>query len=425
MAEQQGQGGGIHIATVEEALEDIRSGRIVIVVDDEDRENEGDFIMAAEKVTPDSINFMAAHGRGLICLPSTPERLHELDLDMMVDRNTALHGTPFTVSIDAVEGTTTGISAYDRALTVQKFVDPDAQPPDFARPGHIFPLRAQPGGCLRRAGHTEATVDLARLAGLDPAGVLCEILNADGTMARMPQLEEIARQFGLKIITIKDLIAHRRLSEKLVQLVEAVQMPSQYGHFVLHLYRSDVDERHHVALVKGDVGNGEPVLVRMHSECLTGDAFASLRCECGSQLQYAMEMIEQEGRGAVIYMRQEGRGIGLPAKIRSYKLQEENYDTVEANLALGYKMDERDYGIGAQILLDLGIRKARFLSNNPAKRVGVEAYGIEIVEWVPLKIQPNPWNIRYLRTKRDKMGHLFDESDLKLGDGDAAASESA
>ena len=425
MAEQQGRNGGIRIATVEEALEDIRSGRIVIVVDDEDRENEGDFIMAAEKVTPDSINFMAAHGRGLICLPSTPERLHELDLDMMVDRNTALHGTPFTVSIDAVEGTSTGISAYDRALTVQKFVDPDAQPTDFARPGHIFPLRAQPGGCLRRAGHTEATVDLARLAGLSPAGVLCEILNADGTMARMPQLEEIARQFGLKIITIKDLIAHRRLSEKLVHRVEAVQMPSQYGHFILHLYQSDVDERHHVALVKGDVGDGEPVLVRMHSECLTGDAFASLRCECGSQLQHALEMIEREGRGAVIYMRQEGRGIGLPAKIRAYKLQEENYDTVEANLALGYKMDERDYGIGAQILLDLGIRKARFLSNNPAKRVGVEAYGIEIVEWVPLKIQPNPWNIRYLRTKRDKMGHLFDESDLKLGDGDAAASESA
>lgn len=408
---------GLHISTIEEALDDIRAGKLVIVVDDEDRENEGDLFTAAEKVTPEIINFMALHGRGLICLPATPERLRELELEMMVGKNTGLHGTPFTVSIDAVEGTTTGISAQDRAVTIRRFVDPDVRAPDFARPGHVFPLSARPGGVLRRAGHTEAAVDLARLAGLHPAGVVCEILNPDGTMARLPQLMEMARQFHMKIITIRDLIAYRRRSEKLVECLETVRLPTQFGEFDLHLYESEVDHREHVALTKGDLSASDPVMVRMHSECLTGDTFGSLRCDCNTNLHSAIEMIEREGRGAIVYMRQEGRGIGLRQKINAYQLQEEGYDTVEANLKLGFRMDERDYGIGAQILLDLGIRKARLITNNPAKRVGLEAYGIEIVERVPVRVDPTPWNIRYLRTKKKKMGHMFSEEDLKLVDG--------
>jgi len=411
------------IAPIEEAIEDIRNGKIVIVVDDEDRENEGDFILAADTITPESINFLATHGRGLICLPATPERLRELQLYLMVDENTALHGTPFTVSIDAVQNTTTGISANDRYETVRQFVDARAVATDFARPGHVFPLKAREGGVLRRAGHTEATVDLARLAGLSPAGVLCEIMNEDGSMARLPELIELSGRFGLKLITIKDLIAYRRRFEKLVHRVETIHMPTRGGEFDLHLFESDVDDRDHVALTKGDVDDGTPVLVRMHSECLTGDALGSLRCDCEQNLQVAMKMIEREGRGIIVYMRQEGRGIGLRQKIRAYKLQEEGYDTVDANVKLGYKMDERDYGIGAQILSDIGASQVRLITNNPAKRVGLEAYGIEITERVPMAIQANRYNIEYLRTKRLRMGHLFSEADLSLDgeDGDQRA----
>ena len=413
---------GKSVAKIEDALEDIRTGKIVIVVDDEDRENEGDFIMAAEKATAQAINFMARYGRGLICLPAMPDRLEALDLDMMVNTNTALHGTPFTVSIDALYGVSTGISAQDRAETIRQFIDPQSRPENFGRPGHIFPLRAMPGGVLRRAGHTEAAVDLARLAGLAPAGVLCEILNEDGTMARLPQLLEFAAQFDLNVVTIHDLIAYRRRSEKLVRCVERVNLPTRFGAFELHLYESDVDDREHVALVKGDLSIDAPVLVRMHSECLTGDAMGSLRCDCEKNLHSALEMIEGEGRGALVYMRQEGRGIGLRAKLHAYKLQEDGYDTVEANLKLGFKMDERDYGIGAQILSDLGIRRVRLITNNPAKRVGLEAYGIEIADRVPVAIQVNEWNLTYMRTKREKMGHLFREGELQVreeGDRDA------
>ena len=411
------------IAPIEEAIEDIRNGKIVMVVDDEDRENEGDFILAADMVTPEAINFLATYGRGLICLPATPERLRELHLDLMVDDNTALHGTPFTVSIDAVHNTTTGISANDRYETVKQFVNARAVSTDFARPGHVFPLKAREGGVLRRAGHTEATVDLARLAGLSAAGVLCEILNEDGSMARFPQLVEMSAKFGLKLITIKDLIAYRRRFEKLVHRVETIHLPTRDGEFNLHLFESDVDDRDHVALTKGEVDDKRQVLVRMHSECLTGDALGSLRCDCEQNLQAAMKMIEREGRGIIVYMRQEGRGIGLRQKIRAYKLQEEGYDTVDANVKLGYKMDERDYGIGAQILSDLGANKVRLITNNPSKRVGLEAYGIEIVERVPMAIQANRYNIEYLRTKRLRMGHLFSEADLSLDgeDGDQRA----
>ena len=385
---------------------------MVIVVDDEDRENEGDFIMSAQMAMPETVNFMAMNGRGLICLPGERQRLQDLGLEMMVpsDDNTALHGTAFTVSIDAAEGTTTGISAQDRAVTIQRFVHADAKATDFGRPGHIFPLAAVNGGVMRRAGHTEAAVDLARLAGHFPAGVLCEILNEDGTMARVPQLTEMAKRFGMKIITVKSLIEYRKRSETLIRRVEEVDMPTAWGDFHLVLYESVLDRDYHPVLVKGDVSTDEPVLVRVHSQCLTGDIFGSCRCDCGPQLHQAMEAVEKEGRGAVVYMRQEGRGIGLVQKLHAYRLQEEGLDTVEANHRLGFPADLRDYGIGAQILMDLGIKRVRLLTNNPAKRVGIEGYGLEVAELVHLHIPSNEHNEYYLRTKQAKMGHMLDES---------------
>jgi 3,4-dihydroxy 2-butanone 4-phosphate synthase/GTP cyclohydrolase II len=399
------------LATIPEAIKDIKTGKFVIVVDDENRENEGDLVIAAEKVTADSINFMAKYGRGLICMPMTGERLDTLRIPMISVNNTSKFGTPFTIPVEAREGTTTGISAADRARTVQVMVDSKTKPEDILMPGHMFPLRARDGGVLVRAGQTEATVDLARLAGLKPAGVLCEIMNEDGTMARMPQLEVFAKKHNLKIISVADLIAYRYRHERLITKVSEAKLPTKYGNFKVYAYRSTTDPDEHLALVMGNVNTNEPVLVRVHSQCLTGDVFHSMRCDCGDQIEMAMKRIAEEGRGVVLYMRQEGRGIGLHNKIKAYALQDKGLDTVEANLSLGFKADERDYGVGAQILADLGIRKMRLMTNNPKKGTGLASYGLEIVEQLPLTTQPNPHNRRYLQTKQKKMGHLLTVAD--------------
>jgi len=392
--------------TIEEALEDIKQGKLIIVVDDEDRENEGDFVTAAQNVTPEIINFMSKYGRGLICAPITEARAAALELNLMVENNTVLHQTPFTVSVDLIgQGCTTGISAADRAKTVQALIDPTTKPSDLGRPGHIFPLRAKEGGVLRRTGHTEATVDIARLAGMEPAGVLVEIMNDDGTMARLPELMEIAEKYDLKIISIKDLIAYRLEKESLIEEIVRVQMPTKHGDFELVAFQQKNTGEQHVALIKGEWKAGDPVLTRIHSSCFTGDILHSLRCDCGEQLEAALEKIQVEGQGCVLYMNQEGRGIGLLNKLKAYKLQEEGKDTVEANLALGVKMDERDYGVGAQILRHLNITRMRLMSNNPRKRAGITGYGLEIVDTVPLEIVPNKHNEFYLQTKRDKLGH--------------------
>ncbi|MEP6698737.1 MAG: bifunctional 3,4-dihydroxy-2-butanone-4-phosphate synthase/GTP cyclohydrolase II [Verrucomicrobiota bacterium] len=392
---------------IDDVVRAIADGRIVIVTDDADRENEGDLVMAAEKATPEMINFMAMHGRGLICVPVSNDRADQLGLQRMVAQNREMYRTDFTVSVDAAREVTTGISAHDRAKTIQTIANPKSLPEDLVQPGHIFPLRAKDGGVLRRAGHTEAAVDLARLAGLQPAGVLCEILHDDGTMARLPELMEFRKKHGLRICTIQSLIAHRRVREKLVELEQIVKLPTDYGEFDLHLYRSTLDGAHHLALVKGEISKTRATLVRVHSECLTGDVFGSRRCDCGHQLHAALQQIADEGNGVLIYMRQEGRGIGLAAKIHAYKLQEEGLDTVEANARLGFPTDLRDYGLGAQILFDLGVRKFRFLTNNPKKVVGLEGYGIQMVEQVPIRSEANPHNAKYLETKKTKMGHLL------------------
>ena len=394
--------------SIEAVLVDIRAGKMIIVTDDSDRENEGDLVMAAEMITPQAVNFMRLHGGGRVCMPLTEERATELGLRRMVVDNRESHRTDFTVTVDAAAGVTTGISAADRARTIQVLVDPKSGPHDLVQPGHILPLRAKAGGVLRRAGHTEASVDLARLAGLQPAGVICEIMNEDGSMARLPDLVKFKHQHGLKLCSIADLIAWRRTREKLVEREQIVKMPTDYGDFDLHLYRSVIDGTHHLALVKGIISQNEPTLVRVHSECLTGDVFGSKRCDCGSQLHAALEQIEAAGSGVLLYMRQhEGRGIGLPAKIHAYKLQEEGLDTIEANLKLGYPAELRDYGMGAQILVDLGVCKMRFLTNNPKKVIGLEGYGLTITEVVPIRSPSNPHNERYLETKRVKMGHLL------------------
>lgn len=396
----------IKLNTIAEAIEEIRAGRVVIVVDDENRENEGDFLTAARNITPEMINFMAREGRGLICVPLTEERCEELDLGMMVGTNTATHETAFTISVDLLgHGCTTGISAQDRAKTIQALIDPATKPEDLGRPGHIFPLKAKSEGVLRRAGHTEAAIDLARLAGFEPAGCIVEILNEDGSMARLPDLMLVAEKWNLKIVSIEDLIRYRLQNETLIRREISVEMPTRYGDFDLVAYRQTNTDQEHLALIKGSWEPDEPVLVRVHSSCMTGDIFGSCRCDCGEQLQKAMEKIDQEGRGVIVYMNQEGRGIGLLNKLKAYKLQEQGLDTVEANLQLGFRMDERDYGVGAQILRDLGVSKMRLMSNNPRKRTGLIGYGLEIVDNVPLQVEPNPHNANYLATKKDKMGH--------------------
>jgi 3,4-dihydroxy 2-butanone 4-phosphate synthase/GTP cyclohydrolase II len=395
------------LASISDAIEDIRAGKFIIIVDDKSRENEGDLTMAAEKITPEAINFMAKHGRGLICLPITGQRLDELGIPLMVTNNTSHYSTAFTVSIEAKNKVTTGISAFDRAQTIKTVLDPNTKVGDLAQPGHIFPIRAREGGVLVRAGHTEAIVDLTRLAGLYPAGVICEIMDEDGTMARLPQLEAMASKFALKIVTIADLIAYRLRHEKLVQRVTEARLPTKYGEFTAVAYKSVVDAAEHVALVKGDISNDEPVLVRVHSECLTGDVFGSLRCDCGPQIEMALQSIAKEDRGVFLYMRQEGRGIGFHNKLCAYALQDQGMDTVEANIALGFAPDLRDYGVGAQILADLGLHNIRLLTNNPKKVIGLESYGIKIVETVPLIAPSTPYNIHYLETKQKKLGHIL------------------
>ncbi len=394
---------------IEEAIEEIRAGRMIILCDDEDRENEGDLVMAASKVTPEAVNFMAKNGRGMICMSLSEEKAHQLDLAPMVDttHNTALHGTKFTITIDAAEGTTTGISAADRAITMQKAAEADAKPEDFGRPGHVHPIIAAQGGVLRRAGHTEGTVDLARLAGCPPLGVLCEVMNEDGTMARVPDLHKRAQEWGLKMFTIRDLIEYRQRTEKLIERTVTVPLPTWHGDFMMHHYHEVASGKEHVALTLGEWEEDEPVLVRVHSECLTGDTLHSKRCDCGQQRDRALEMIQEEGKGVFLYMRQEGRGIGLEAKLKAYALQDKGHDTVEANLLLGFKPDLRDYGIGAQILRDLGVRKMKLMTNNPKKIVGLKGYGLEVVDRAPIEIEANEYNTYYMQTKKEKMGHLL------------------
>lgn len=398
----------IRLNTIEEAIEDFREGKFLIVVDDEDRENEGDFIIAAEKVTPEKINFMMTEGRGVLCAPITEERCEELELEMQVPRNTSILETPFTVTVDLLgHGCTTGVSMYDRAQTILALANPDTRPSDLGRPGHINPLRARSKGVLRRSGHTEAAVDLARLAGLYPAGALIEIINEDGTMARLPDLLKVAEKFNIKIISIADLIAYRLRTESIVEMGVEVDMPTQYGHFRLIPFKQKSNGLEHIALIKGEIQPDEPVLVRVHSSCATGDIFGSMRCECGEQLHKSMQMIEKEGKGVVVYLKQEGRGIGLMEKMKAYKLQENGLDTVDANLHLGHRADERDYGVGAQILRYIGISKMRLMSNNPVKRVGLEAYGLTVVENIPIEVTPNPYNEFYMKTKKERMGHVL------------------
>jgi len=398
----------IKLNTIEEAIEDFREGKFLIVVDDEDRENEGDFIVAAEKITPEKVNFMLTHGRGVLCAPITEERCRDLELDMQVTTNTSLLETPFTVTVDLLGGgCTTGVSMFDRAQTILALADPKTKPSDLGRPGHVNPLRARSRGVLRRSGHTEAAVDLARLAGLHPAGALIEIINEDGTMARLPELMEVSMKFDIKIICIKDLIAYRLKTESIVDKGEEVDMPTEYGHFRLIPFRQKSNGREHIALIKGEFTKDEPILVRVHSSCATGDIFGSMRCECGEQLHKSMQLIEKEGKGVVVYLNQEGRGIGLMEKIKAYKLQENGLDTVDANVHLGHQPDERDYGVGAQILRSIGVTKMRLITNNPIKRIGLEAYGLHIVENIPMEIKPNEYNAFYMRTKKERMGHIL------------------